>query len=71
MLPISILDFCKQKLSAPPMMSHAWGEQFLAHVGCIYDCSIVQQEQEREQEDHETVKTKRPPLWEGPKYLSY
>ncbi len=55
-LPVGILDFCKQKLMAIPMvpmyMSHSWG--------------ILMSEQE---EEHQTVKTKKSsPLREGPNW---
>ncbi len=56
-LPISILDFCKQRLW--PLLC---SQQSIWH--------FLRSEEEVEEQEHQTVKTKKAPLQEGPNYSS-
>ncbi len=65
-LPSGILDFCKQKLW--PLLRN---QQTIWHMLACLGEQFLSSEQEQEQEhgENETVKTKKAPLREGPKYL--
>ncbi len=59
----AFLTFASKSCGAPPMQP----TNHLAHAGYIYDCGIAQEQQEWEQQEHETVKTKKaPPFRKGP-----